>query len=99
MLNHDYGVGAARNNSARGNGGRHAGPHVKRGSVPADNHFAIQGKLAWRGVACSDYMGGAHSKAIDVGAIEWRHIERRYDIVGKHTIERILQGQRLHATR
>ena len=34
-------------------------------------------------------IGGTHRKAIDIGAIERRHVDRRHDVFGQRAAERI----------
>ena len=60
--------------------------------MAADDHFAVERKTARRDVARARGVGGAQREAIDVGAIERRHIDGGGDIVGEHATERLAQA-------
>jgi hypothetical protein len=42
-----------------------------------------------RGLAGGSKVGRTHRKAIDIGAIERRHVDRRHDVLGERAAERI----------
>ena len=99
MLDHHHGVGAARNDAAGRNRRRGAGHHLDRRLDTAGDHFGIEREAFRRPVAGADGVGGAHSEAVDVGAVEWRRIDRRDNIGCEHTGERRGKRQNFAAER
>ena len=55
--------------------------------MAAHDHLAVKRKAARRDVARTCGVSGAQREAIDIRAIEWRHIDRRGDVVRKHTAQ------------
>ena len=88
LLDHHHGVGAARDDAAGGDRGRGAGPHFHRRRDAAGDHFGIERKALRRAVAGAGRIGGAHGKAVDIGAIERRRVDRRDHVGGKHAGKR-----------
>ena len=88
VLDHHHGVGAARNGAAGRDRGRGAGRHLDRGRDAAGDHLGVKRKPLRRAVAGADRIGGAHGEAVDIGAVERRHIDRRDHVGGKHARQR-----------
>ena len=89
MLDHDDSVGAARHRTAgrdRSGGARQHRPY-RRGAAGDD--FVVQHDAHRRRLAGGGQIGGAHRKAVDIGAVEWRHVDRRHDILRQRAAERI----------
>ena len=42
-----------------------------------------------RGLAGRGEIGGTHRKAVDIGTVERRHVDRRRDVLGQRAAERI----------
>ena len=55
----------------------------------AGDHFVVQHDAHGRGFAGCGEIGGAHRKAVDIGAVERRHVDRRHDILRQHAAERV----------
>ena len=94
VLDHHHGVGAARHHAAGGDGGRGAGLHLDLGRVAAGDHLGVERELLRRAVGGAGDVGGAQRKAVDIGAVERRHVDRRGEIVRQHAAER---GRERHA--
>ena len=88
VLDHHHGVGAARHHAAGGDGGRGAGPDLDLGRVAAGDHLGVERELLRRGVGRARGVGGAQREAVDIGAVERRHVDRRGEIGGQHAAER-----------
>ena len=56
--------------------------------MAADDDLAVEPKPPRRGVARARGVGGAQRKAVDIGAIERRHVDRRRDVMREHAAER-----------
>ena len=95
VLDHHHGVGAARDHAAgrdRGRGARRrlrAPAHGRRRSTSP-----LSAKPARRDVARARGVGGAQREAIDIGAIERRHVDRRGHIMRQHAAERARRARR-----
>ena len=77
LLDHHHRIGAARDDPAGGDRGRGARHHFERRRNAAGDHFGVERKPLRRAVARADRIGRAHGKAVDIGAIERRRIDRR----------------------
>ena len=88
VLDHHHGVGAARHHAAGGDGGGGAGLDLDLGRMAAGDHLGVERELLRRAVGGAGEVGGAQRKAIDVGAVERRHVDRRREIVRQHAAER-----------
>ena len=53
------------------------GVDLERRRMAAGDHFGVEREAARRGVARAGGVGGAQRKAIDIGAVERRHVDRR----------------------
>ncbi len=58
--------------------------HFERRRNPAGDHFGVERKPLRRAVAGADRIGRAHGKAVDIGAIERRRVDRRDHVGCKH---------------
>ena len=58
------------------------------GAIAADDHLGIEREPSRRAVAGAGGVGGAQRKAVDIGAVERRHVDRRRDVVRQHARER-----------
>ncbi len=56
--------------------------------MAADHDLRVEAKPLRRRVARTRRVGGAQRKAVDVGAVERRHVDRRRDVVREHAPER-----------
>ena len=88
LFDHHHGVGAARNDAAGGDRRRGAGRHFDRRLDAAGDHFGIERKPLACAIAGTRGIGGAHGKAVDIGTVERRRIDRRNDVGGKNTRQR-----------
>src|SRR5262249_44733810 len=79
---------AARDDTAGGDRGRGACRHSERRCMAADDHLAIEAEPSWSRVAGTCSLGGAQRKAVHVGAIERRHVDRRRYVGRQHARER-----------
>ncbi len=95
LLDHHDRVGAARHHTAGGDGGRGTEVDAGRRRMTAHHHLGIEAKPLRRCIARADRIGGAQRKAVDVGAIERRNVDRRLDVVRKHAPERCGEGDAL----
>ena len=64
------------------------------GCDAAGDHFGIEHEPPRRAVAGAGGIGGAHRKAVDVGAVERRRIDRRDHVGREHAAERCGERQR-----
>ena len=64
------------------------GATSERGRVAADDDLGVETQPLRRGVGRAHGVGGAQRKAVDVGAIERRHVDRRRHVVREHAPER-----------
>ena len=67
--------------------------------MSADDHLAIEMQAARRGVGCARGVRGAKRKAVDIGAIEWRNVDRRLDVLRQDPAERRRKRDRLAGQR
>ena len=88
VLDHHHGVGAARHHAAGGDGGGGAGPDLELRRMAAGDHFGVERDLLGACLGRAGGVGGAQRKAIDIGAVERRHVDRRGQIVRQHAAER-----------
>ena len=88
VLDHHHGVGAARHHAAGGDGGGGAGLHLDLGRMAAGDHLGVERDLLRRAVGCAGGVGRAQREAVDIGAVERRHVDRRREIVRQHAAER-----------
>ena len=92
MLDHHHGIGAARNDAAGCDCGCGARHDLERGRMAADDDLAVETKAPRRAVARAGGFGGAQCTAIDIGAIERRHVDGRRDIGCERATERESKG-------
>ena len=64
------------------------GATVERRRMAADDDLAVEREPPRRGVARARGVGGAQREAVDIGAIERRHVDRRRHVMREHAAER-----------
>ena len=69
------------------------------GATPQAITSALSGKTLWRAVAGARGVGGAHGKAIDIGAVERRRIDRRNHVGREHARQRRAEAEAFAAKR
>jgi hypothetical protein len=89
VLDHHDRIGAARHRAAGRDLCRRARQHRPRRRRAAGNHLIIEDQAHRRPLACSGEIGRAHGKAVDIGTVEWRHIDRCHHILRHCAAERI----------
>ena len=99
MLDHHHRVGAARDDAAGRDRRRGAGQYFDRRRNAAGDHFGIERKTLWRAVARARGVGGAHGKAVDIGAVERRRIDRRDHVGREHARQRRAEAKAFAAKR
>ncbi len=67
--------------------------------MSADDDLAIERELPRRGVGRARGIGGAQREAVDIGAIERRHVDRRQYVMRQHAVERRRERHRLGGKR
>ena len=88
VLDHHHGVGAARHHAAGGDGGGGAGRDLELRRVAAGDHLGVERELLRRAFGRAGGVGGAQREAVDIGAVERRHVDRRRQIIRQHAAER-----------
>jgi hypothetical protein len=99
MLDHHHRIGTARDDAAGRDRGRGAGQHFDGRRNAAGDHFGIERETFWRAVAGTRGVGGAHRKAVDIGAVKRRCIDRRDHVGREHARQRRAQRQAFTAKR
>ena len=99
VLDHHHRIGTARDDAAGRDRGRGAGHHFDGGRNAAGDHFGIERKALRRAVAGARGIGGAHGKAVDIGAVERRRIDRRNHVGREHARQRRTESDALAAER
>ena len=89
VLDHHDGVGAARHRAAGRDRRGGARQHRPRRRGAAGDHLVVQHHAHRRGLAGGSEIGGTHRKAIDIGAIERRHVDRRHHVFRQRAAERV----------
>ncbi len=97
VFDHHDGVGAARHRAAGRDRRGGARQHRPRRRDAAGDHLVVEQQAHRRGLAGRGEIGGTHRKAIDIGAIERRHVDRRHHVLGKRAAERV--GERAMLSR
>ncbi len=89
LLDHDYGVGAARDDTSGGN--RRAEPWCNcfNGHMTTGNYFRIERQHLGIAVVRTRGVDRTHGKAIDIRAVERRGINRGNDVLREHAAARI----------
>jgi hypothetical protein len=95
MLDHHDGISTARQRTAGRNGCGRARQHRPRRRGAAGDDLVGQHDPDRRRLAGGGEIGGAHREAVHVGAIERWHVDRRHDIGGQCTAERVGKPPRL----
>ena len=95
LLDHHHGIGATRDDAAGGNGRGRAGRHFDFRRVAAGDHFGVEHQPLGRAVAGAEGVGRTQREAVDIGAIEWRRVDRGDHIMREHTRERSRKRHRL----
>ena len=65
--------------------------------MAAGDHFGVERDLPRRAVGRAGGVGGAQREAVDIGAVERRHVDRRRHIVRQHAAERSRRARRVSA--
>ena len=65
------------------------------GGMAADDHLRVEAQAYRRRVAGARRVGRAQRKAVHIGAVERRHVDRRRHIAGKHPGKRRRERDRL----
>ena len=91
VLDHDDGVGAPRQRPPSRNRGRRSRQHWPRRRNAAGDDFIVEHQAHRRCFGGASKIGGAHRKAVDIGAVERRHVDRRHDVFGQRAAERVRQ--------
>jgi hypothetical protein len=89
VLDHDHGVGAAWYDPARRDDRGHSDFDSYRRGYPTGEHLRIETQARRSLLAGSNEIVGAHGEAVDRGAIEWRQINWRTNIMRKHAAQRL----------
>ena len=63
--------------------------------MAAGDHLGVERELLRCAVGGARGVGGAQRKAVDIGAVERRHVDRRREIGGEHAAERRRKGHAL----
>ena len=77
VLDHHHRIGAARHDAAGGDGRCRTGHDFQQRRMSAHNDLGVEAKPPRRSVGRTRDVGGAHREAVDIGAIERRHVDRR----------------------
>jgi hypothetical protein len=89
MLNHHDGVCPARHRTAgRDRRGRSRQYRPRRGGAAGD-YLVVQHHADRRSLPGRRKIGRTHRKAIDIGAVERRHVDRRHHVLRERTAERV----------
>ncbi|GJE44265.1 hypothetical protein AEGHOMDF_3453 [Methylobacterium soli] len=91
MLHHHHRVGAARDDAAGGDRGRGAGRDRERRGGAAGQDLGIEGEAHRARLAGARAVGGPDREAVDEGAVEGRHVDRRGDVLGQDPAEGLRQ--------
>lgn len=83
VLDHDDGIGAARQRTAGGDRRCGSGRHLQRWRGAAVNGFAVQPKTNRLALSRRDDIRRAHGEAVDIGAVERGNIDRSRDVLGE----------------
>ena len=75
------------------------GATVSFGAWPQASTSALSVKPARRRIGRARGVGGAQRKAVDIGAVERRHVDRRRDVVRQHAAERVGERDRFGGKR
>ena len=99
VLDHDHGVGAARNHPAGGNRHGRARPNHRRRHDARVNRFLAELHGARHFLGRAERVFGDDGEAIHVRAVERRHVHGRDDVGGQHAAERGVERHRFDAAR
>ena len=99
LLDHHHGIGAARQHAAGRDRAGGAGRHLDLRRVPAGDHFGVETQFQRRGFARLGNVFRAQCEAVDAGAVERRHIERRRDVMRQRAAERGIERNGFRAGR
>ena len=101
MFDHHDGVRPARHRTAGRDWRGRSRQYRPRRRDAAGDHLVVQHHADRRSLAGGSEIGRTHRKAIDIGAIERRHVDRRHDVLGKRAAERVGERAllRRHRTR
>ena len=92
VFDHHDGIGAARHRATGRNGSRGPRQHRSHWRNAAGDDFVVQQQPHRRRLAGRRQIGGTHRKAIDIGTVERRHVDRRPHVFGQRQAKRV--GQR-----
>ena len=97
VLDHDDGIGAARHHAAGGDQHRLAGMNHRGRDDAGVNLFVAQEHRARHFFGRAERVFRHHREAIDVRAIERRHVDRRHDVGRQHPAERRVERDDFNA--
>ena len=99
VLDHHHRVGAARHHAAGRNRQRLAGPDDGGRDDAGVDLFGAEPHHARRFLGCAERVFRDHREAVDVRAVERRHVDGRDHVGGQHAPERGLERDPLGASR
>ncbi len=89
MLHHHDRVGAPRQRPAGRDGSSGSGQHRNLRNRSACDRFRVERKPDGTRLRGGGEISGAQREAVDIGAVERRHVDRRRDVFGKRQSQRI----------
>ena len=99
VLDHQHGIGAARQHPTGGNGSGRARLDNQARDGSRGNLFAAQSQASRRFLGCSIGVVGAERIAVHVGPVERRHIDLGRHVRGQHPPQRGSQANSFGAQR
>ena len=99
VLDHHDGIRAARQRAAGRDRRRRARQHRPLRRDTAGDHLVVEPQAYGRGFVRRGEIGRAHRKAVDIGTVERRHVDRRRDVLAQRTTKRIRELARLAGDR
>ncbi len=99
MLNHDDGVGPARQHGPGGDSGRGAGGDGVARRPASRQRLGVQPQRPRPVLARPERVGRLHREPVHVGAVEARHVERGGHVFGQYAPQRRQQRHRLRVQR
>ena len=99
VLNHDYGVGAARHHASGGDQGGHAGHDGETRLGARRQDLGVEREGLGRAFAGRDRIVGTHREAVDTGSVEAWDIDIGDERARQHPPQRLRQRHRLAGER
>ena len=94
VLDHDHGIGAARQHAAGGDRRRRAVSDLDGRRYTARQHLGVEPQAARRRLGRAREVAGPHGEAVDRRAIEGRRVRRGGDRLGQDTVMRSRERHR-----